>query len=216
MMRIRKRHNPWLDIPAADYEGHMSHESVGQLQALSEIFREIVTTFEPRRLAVLGCATGNGFEHIRPKVTETVVAVDVNQEYLGILKRRFEDTLPGLQLTCGDVTKVRLAPRSFDHVHTGLIFEYVDPRRLLERIAEWLEPGGVLSVVLQVPSPQSAPVTETSYDSLKRLEPVMRLVHPAELAAAAYAVGLAERKSFEVELQQGKKFRVIYFVSKTV
>jgi SAM-dependent methyltransferase len=216
MGRIRRKRNPWLDIPAADYEGHMSHAAVGQLQALNEVFAEILVTFEPRRLAVLGCATGNGFEHIRPDVTETVIAVDINDDYLGILKKRFRASLPGLHVKCADATKVDIEPRSLDHVHAGLILEYVKTETLLKQAASWLNTGGVLSVVLQLPSEESGPVTDTPFDSLKLLEPAMRLVEPAKVTAEAQNVGLSHRKSFDVELMQGKKFRVIYYVRKHV
>jgi len=216
MGRIRGRRSPWLDIPAADYEGHMSHEAVGQLQALNEVFAEILVTFEPRRLAVLGCATGNGFEHIRPDVTETVIAVDINDEYLGILKKRFRSNLPGLQVMCADATRVDIEPGSLDHVHAGLILEYVKTKSLLKRAASWLKTGGVLSVILQLPSEESGPVTDTPFDSLKLLEPAMRLVDPAEVTAEAHNLGLSERKSFDVELMQGKKFQAIYYVRKHV
>ena len=30
--------NPWLNIPVADYEGHMQSPEVGQLQVLSDLF----------------------------------------------------------------------------------------------------------------------------------------------------------------------------------
>jgi ubiquinone/menaquinone biosynthesis C-methylase UbiE len=115
MAALRRRRNPWLDIPAGDYEGHMSHQSVGQLQALNDIFAEIVVTFEPRRLAVLGCATGNGFEHIRPDVTESVIAVDINREYLDILMTRHLAGLPGLRVIHGDVSGIKIEPGSLDH-----------------------------------------------------------------------------------------------------
>jgi SAM-dependent methyltransferase len=213
---LRRKRNPWLDIPAADYEGHMSHEAVGQLQALNRIFAEIMVTFEPRRLCVLGCATGNGFEHIRPEVTESVVAVDVNRDYLDVVEDRYRPTLPGLEVVCADATKARIEPASRDHVHAGLVFEYVDVKRVLARAASWLKTGGVLSAVIQLPSAASGPVTDTPYQSLKRLERFMHLVDPAELTGAAEAVGLSERKSFDVGLKRGKKLRVIYFVKRDV
>lgn len=210
MKRSIDNHNPWLDIPAADYEGHMSHESVRQLQALNAVFKGVMDQFGPRRLAVLGCATGNGFEHIQRGVTETVVAIDINAEYLGILKDRYLESLPETTLICGDATDVRFEPRSFDHVHAGLFFEYVDPPRLLGRIASWLDSPGACSVVLQLPSDLSGPVTRTPFNSLEKLTPLMKLVDPDELVATARSVGLVESKSFDVELVHGKKFRVIY------
>ncbi|MGD8413326.1 MAG: class I SAM-dependent methyltransferase [Candidatus Latescibacterota bacterium] len=212
MGRFRRKRSPWLDIPAADYEGHMSLEWVGQLQALNRLFEEIMVTFEPRRLAVLGCATGNGFEHIDPEVTEAVVAVDINPSYLDVLTDRYGAQLPGLRVVCGDALKANIEPDSLDHVHAGLFFEYVEPKPMLERIVTWLTPGGVLSVALQLPSDRSGPVTDTPYETLELLEPAMRLVDPGALGAAAAGAGLSERKSFDVELKQGKKLRVIYYV----
>jgi len=65
--------NPWLTVSASDYEGHMI--AAGQLGALSAIFRDVYLEQRPRRLAVLGCATGKGFEHIESSVTEHVIGV---------------------------------------------------------------------------------------------------------------------------------------------
>jgi SAM-dependent methyltransferase len=209
---VRSKRNPWLDIPAADYEGHMSHEAVGQSQALNQLFAEIMVTFEPRRLAVLGCATGNGFEHIKPEVTESVIAVDINADYLELLEQRYGSNLSGLEVVCVDAVKAKIETDSLDHVHAGLIFEYVTAEPLLKRIASWLKTGGVLSVVLQLASADSGPVTDTPYETLRLLDPAMRLVDPAELAAKAEDFGLSERKSLDIALKQGKKFRVIYYV----
>lgn len=205
----REDRNPWQDIPADDYEGHM--KSIGQLQELNRIFKDLMGEYEPRTLAVVGCATGNGFEHIRPAVTRTIVGVDLNARYLDVARDRYGESLPGLRLVCGGVLDVSLEAGSFDHVHAGLIFEYVDPARLLERAASWLRPGGVLSAIFQLPSDTSGPVTETPYKSLKRLEPVMRLVDTRVVSAEAERVGLREVGSRDVDLPGGKALRVILF-----
>jgi SAM-dependent methyltransferase len=187
----------------------MSHPSVRQLQALNEIFKKAIETYPPRRLAVLGCATGNGFEHIRPDTTRSVVGVDVNNDYLDLVERRYGGSLPNLKLVCEDVAEVRFEAGAFNHIHAGLIFEYVEPPKLLGLVATWLGPGGVCSVVLQLPSRSSGPVTATPYDSLGRLEPVMNLVDPKVLVSAAEDVGLHVIESTDVDLESGKKFRVI-------
>ena len=57
--RIR---NPWLDIPEADYSGHMSNPEVGQRPVLDRILREALHDVRPRALLVLGCSTGHGLE----------------------------------------------------------------------------------------------------------------------------------------------------------
>lgn len=205
--------NPWLTIPAADYEGHMSHESVRQLQELNAAFADALARHPPRSLAVLGCATGNGFEHIHPEITETVCAVDINRRYLDLLAQRHAGRLPGLRLLNEDVRTAVLPARAFDHIHAGLLFEYVDPPRVLRRIAGWLAPGGVLSVVLQLPSAHSGPVSETSFSSLGSLASIMRLVEPDLLLAAASHVGLVTVETHYRELPQGKRFQSFYLTA---
>ena len=157
-----------------------------------------------------------GTARFKAEGAKQIVAVDINDEYLGILKKRFRSSLPGLQVMCADATRVDIEPGSLDHVHAGLILEYVKTKPLLKRAASWLKTGGVLSVILQLPSEESGPVTDTPFDSLKLLEPAMRLADPAEVTAEAHNLGLSRRKSFDVELMQGKKFQAIYYVRKHV
>jgi len=48
--------NPWLNIPLADYEGHMCSPEVQQLDALSELFGVALGRCLPASVAVLGIA----------------------------------------------------------------------------------------------------------------------------------------------------------------
>ena len=57
--------NPWLRIPASDYEAHMALPQVSQTQALNKLMASSLAQYTPRSLAVIGCTTGNGFEHIQ-------------------------------------------------------------------------------------------------------------------------------------------------------
>ncbi len=43
---IMQTDNPWLHIPYEDYESHMSHKSVGQLQAFNEIAKNKLNYFD--------------------------------------------------------------------------------------------------------------------------------------------------------------------------
>jgi len=200
--------NPWLSIPAADYEGHMSHFDVRQLQFLNCVFREILGRFHPGSIAVLGCSTGNGFEHIDTTITRCVIGIDINPEYLRVLQSRFAQQIPGLKLLCSDITECELEPRSIDLVHCALVLEYVEPTIVIEKAASWLRPGGCMSVVLQLASPGRDKVTDTGFESVKRLQPVMRLVEPDELGRIAGTAGLRETSSRVDTLESGKQFHV--------
>ncbi|MBN2083569.1 class I SAM-dependent methyltransferase [bacterium] len=203
------QHNPWLDIPAADYEAHMSADAVGQQQALNGIFRDCYGRLQPKRLLVLGCATGNGFEHIDPRVTAHVAAVDINPHYLVDVTMRFARTLSGLEISCRDLADDGLPDGVFDQVHCALIFEYLDPAPLLAGIAAQLAPAGTVTAVLQVPG-DHANVSPTEYASLRRLEPVMRLVAPAEFLEMVHTAGLRCVKHAEHELPNGKRFAELW------
>jgi len=200
--------HPWLLVSPEDYEAHMASEEVGQLQVLNRILAEDLSRFQPRSLAVLGCATGNGFEHIDPQITKRVVGIDINPEYLALLRERHQHRLADLELIESDVLEAEFPPNSFDLVHAALIFEYLDPSAALARIAPWIRPGGALTVVLQQPSARSTPVTPTPYLSLRGLSGVLRLVDPDEFRQIAGDHGLEGGEAGRIELKQGKSFYV--------
>jgi SAM-dependent methyltransferase len=212
-MNQMKNHsdNPWLRVPAADYEEHMNLPEVNQLATLSTIFAEIYARFKPASLAVPGCATGNGFEHIDPAVTRSVIGIDINGEYLDIARKRFPRLATVLTLIQAPIESCFLAESSIELVHAGLIFEYIDPGTGLERIAAWLAPDGVFSVVLQLPCASGGAVTDTRVSSVKILEPVIALVPPYKLESLAAIRGLHTIESDTVALPGGKRFYVGIF-----
>ena len=203
--------NPWLNIPASDYEGHMGSAKVGQLSVLEQIFADTLAEFSPHSLAVLGCSTGNGFEHIDPGVTRRIVGIDINPDYLAILEQRHAHRLNGLELVCADLSSCSVEPGPLDLIHAALIFEYMSPEEVLPKLSGWLQPGGVLALILQLPSPTSTMVSETPYTSLKALESVMQLVDPATLTELAGQSGLTMLRSWKVELKSGKGFHIAYY-----
>lgn len=203
--------NPWLQIPAEDYEGHMSAPNVAQLQMLNKIFADVLNEFHPQSIAILGCTTGNGFEHLIDKQIGRIVGVDINHEYLAICKNRFEKSLPKMEMICADLNEADFPYSSFDLIHAALVFEYVEVELLLSKISRWLRPSGILSVVLQLPTETSAPVSETPYQSLKLLSPVMKLVEPEEFRDITKSCGFNETKNLKIKMKSGKSFSILLF-----
>jgi SAM-dependent methyltransferase len=179
--------HPWLAIPADDYEAHMS--AVGQSAALREAFARVYAARRPKRLAVLGCTTGEDLRLVDPAVTELAIGVDLNAAYLAIARERTAALGSALHLIEGDVLGVDL-PGGLELVHAALLLEYVEPRRLLQRIAGWLAPGGVCCIVTQEPTTAEPAVSETPYRSLRALGPHMRLHDAQTIAALAFDSGL--------------------------
>jgi SAM-dependent methyltransferase len=186
----------------------MADPAVGQLQFLNQVFADLVRALKPASLAILGCATGNGLEHIDPNVTHHIVAADINPEYLRVLSDRHSERLPGLRLVCADVSEYELAPQAFDLIHCALILEYTDPAAALTLAAAGLRPGGTLSVVVQLPSAKRGNVSRTQYSSLRPLESVLRLVDPSTVGRIVTLAGMVEREARIETLDSGKSFFV--------
>lgn len=205
-MRENKPENPWLTIPAADYEDHMNSPNVDQLRFLNDIFKEFLSKYHPKRMLVAGCATGNGFEHIDFSIIRRVVALDINPEYLDILRQRYSKYMNKIEIICNDINACKFRPQSFDLIHCALLFEYVDPAETIRSIAQWLSRNGFLTVVLQLPDKNLKQVSETEFNSLKQLDKIMRLVDSHEFNIIISANKLIKITEETKQLKSGKKF----------
>jgi len=197
--------NPWLQIPASDYEGHMNSPSVAQFSFLAETFKASLKNYDSSTVALLGCATGNGLESINHETTHRVTVVDINPDYLHILHERYADTIPGLEIVHDDLGHCHLEEGAYSLIFAGLIFEYLDPQALLQKIARWLSNDGIFIGVLQLPNDGSR-VTETPYTSLQSLSAIMNLVDPAQFKAFAHKAGLTVLDERVDTLTTGKSF----------
>ena len=189
----------------------MSSPDVDQLRFLSEAFKAIMFQYHPARVLVAGCTTGNGFEHIDFDSVERVVGVDINPEYLSILRERYEVYMQKIELVCNDINACTFMPETFDLIHCALLFEYVDPVETVRNMVRWLSRRGVLAVVLQLPDDKLKDVSDTRFSSLKRLESIMHLVEPEEFDAIVLSEGLKQVRKEIRQLTSGKKFYMTVF-----
>ncbi|MEZ6091592.1 MAG: class I SAM-dependent methyltransferase, partial [Pirellulaceae bacterium] len=199
-------------IPAEEYEMHMAHPDVLQSQFLEEVFADTIREIEPCAIALLGCATGNGLQHVNAENVTRVMAVDLNPAYVAIARDRYAQRLPQLELVQSDILDCDFADGAFDLIHCALLLEYVDPVAALAKIARWVAQDGVLVIVLQLDSPNAQRVSETGCDSLKLLEPVMTLHEPDAIAMIAGESGLVESHRDVRTLASGKRFYVGHFL----
>jgi ubiquinone/menaquinone biosynthesis C-methylase UbiE len=202
--------NPWMRIPAAEYESHMAQ--VGQSAALREIFRRAYGEIRPRRLLILGCATGEDFRLVDRAKTLRCVGVDLNRDYLEIARTRLAGAGKKVDLIQGDCLDVDLASNEFDLVYAGLILEYVDAGALFRRIRGWLAPGGACVTVTQNPAEGIPAVSRTGHAGLRVLEEHMILHDADAVDALARSAGLRRTSVREVGLPGGKSFSVAAFV----
>lgn len=208
--------NPWLRVPVGDYVGHMSSPEVAQYEVLNRLLRDALWSTQARSVLVLGCTTGNGFEHVDPAVTSRVVGVDINPAYLERLVEQFPHPSFVLEVVCADLAAYAFEPEAFDLVHAALVFEYVEWSQLLPSVVSTIQPGGTLSVVVQLPSPTSPAVTQTGFTSLLGLESVFRFVEADVIVAEATVLGLRLESRRTERLESDKAFEVLLFTKGAV
>lgn len=200
--------NPWLNIPASDYEGHMSLPEVNQLSFLGDVLKDSLAKYDNSSVAYLGCATGNGLEYIRNEKTHKLTAIDINPEYLEILRSRYQSRITGLATIEANLNDFQGDGQQYSLIFAGLIFEYLSAGPLIKKISNWLEKEGVMVVVLQLLNKHIKKVSDTPYTSLKQLDSIMNLVSEQNFKLMAKASGLKELESKRVTLESGKTFYV--------
>ncbi|GMQ63576.1 class I SAM-dependent methyltransferase [Vallitalea maricola] len=140
--------NPWLKVPYEDYERHMSDEDVCQLQTLNLIFKTHVKNLKPKSVLVLGCTGGNGFEHINDEITEIVVGVDINKDYLDRCRKLYSNKNYILDLRCMDISTEDILIQNIDFISCALLLEYVDNQALLSKIKKVMDKSSKLNIVI--------------------------------------------------------------------
>jgi SAM-dependent methyltransferase len=203
--------NPWLDVPLVDYEAHMLLPNVGQAQLLSDIFASALEELAPKSLAVLGCAGGNGFDRIAAQITERIVGVDINPEYINQVRARFSSRLPRLELIVADLERDSLAISPVDMVFAALVLEYIDVNIVIPKLSSMLRPGGIFITVSQLSSDTLPEITPTEYTTLNALAAVMKLVDADKLDRVFLACGYHAVDNWRTKIPGGKCFQVQKF-----
>jgi hypothetical protein len=198
--------HPWLEIPLADYEAHMALPSVRQAQLLSAALRRTIETFQPRSLAVLGVAGGNGLDVVAGAGVQRVVALDFNPDYLALCTRRFSASFAEFEPVLHDLSQGPPAIAPVDGIFAGLVLEYLRVETFCDYLPALLTPGGTFTAILQLPSPGLPEVSATPYTSLTRLEPAFSFVDPDRLELHLTTRGFSRVARDRYDLESRKSF----------
>jgi ubiquinone/menaquinone biosynthesis C-methylase UbiE len=202
--------NPWKEIPYSDYENHM--REVGQTQVLSNLTKYSLDKYLPENFALLGCATGNGLENVKSEITKRVYAIDINQVYLEKTKENFADKITQLETIKIDIQNDVLKLKSIDLFFVGLVLEYVEPKKVLEKIISTLSEKGVLVIVIQKNS-QTSFVSKTKYKSLEKLADFHCEVNESEIDKYICSENMQLIKREELRLTENKSLIVLEYKS---
>ena len=178
--------NPWEEISLDDYEKHMSLDSVRQLQAMNAMMKEQFEAYPADTAMVLGVAGGNGIEHARPEKYRAVYCVDINEEYLEAVRKRYAGA-PAVQCLRADLTEeTDRLPRA-ELVIANLLIEYIGYPAFTELIRK-VNPEYV-SCVIQINTDEKNWVSDSPY--LHAFDGLDRVHHQMEEGALAAAMNEA-------------------------
>jgi hypothetical protein len=183
--------NLWENIPISDYENHMSDLGIAQLQLLSQLMTQAYSFYKPESLAIFGICGGNGLEYIDNNITKCVYGIDVNQEYLNICNKRYNNKINNLQLLNFDLKNKDIPNFKVELIFAGLIFEYININQGLIHAYSHLKEDGHLITILQNNNNINS-VSPTKYKSLELLENIFNQVNIIEF------INLAIQNNFEL------------------
>jgi len=198
--------NPWLKIPHKDYEDHMLY--VGQAQILNALVKACLSKYSPKSFALLGCATGNGLEHVS-SFTRNAYAIDINPNYLAIVQEKFAEKI-NIKTIRNDVQNEKLPLENIHLFFIGLVLEYVDPIKALSNVLETLSEDGTLVTVIQKCNP-SCFVSRTPYKTLEQLNAISNEVDEALVITYLKNKNLELVKRKEIQVSTNKIFKVFEF-----
>lgn len=203
--------NPWLKIKHSDYENHMIE--IGQSHVLNSLTKYCLEKYQPKNFALLGCATGNGLEHVKFNVTDKVYAIDINQEYLNKTQEKFENQITNFELLKKDIQQEELAIKNIDLFFVGLVLEFVDPQKALNKIIETISKNGILFIVIQKNS-QTTIVSKSKYKSLKTLSDISNEVDENKIDSFIRLKNMELINKEEIELTKRKSFITLEYRNK--
>ncbi len=200
--------NPWKSIPAEEYSGHMNHPAVNQQTFIAQFFENSIESIQAKRILLAGCATGNGLERLEGKDIQKIVAMDINEQFLRHVAKKFE-SLSNLELRNQSVELP--IQGTFSLVFAALIFEYVDIQTTLQNFYDTLEDEGLLAVVIQLKSKTAEAVTPTPFESIQTISTVFRHRTEEEITVEAKRCGFSIKNNRVTTLESGKQFAEILF-----
>ncbi len=134
----------------------------------------------------LGCSSGSFLESLKGEPWK-LHGIEMSAE-----GARTAEARSGAQVFVGDIPEAPFAPESFDVITCFDVLEHVyEPRRVMEKVGEWLKPGGIFYVLVPNIDSAEARVFGTYWHGL---ELPRHLFHysPASLKFLAGSAGLRE------------------------
>ena len=206
--------NPWKDISLSDYENHMAMDSVQQLQAMNQMMKGQLNQYEVQSAMILGSAGGNGLEHVDTEKLNKVYGVDINQEYLTITKKRYENLSDTLDCLCVDLVSEAEKLPQVDMLIANLLIEYIG-YECFKKVVTVTKPVYV-SCIIQVNVDDSFVSESPDLHAFDGLVTVHHQMAKQELQNSMNEIDYHLIQVLEHQLPNGKKLVQFDFYKQTV
>lgn len=195
--------NPWKEIPLTDYENHMKHDSVMQLQAINKLMKGQLDSYPIGNVMIFGIAGGNGLEHIQKDKIKKVYCIDINNLYLQEVILRYPNLSGIMECLCADLTSEFIELPKTDMVIANLIIEYIGYDGFKKAIL-YTNPKYV-SCIIQI-NPKDSWISGSPYQTVfDTLEQVHNQIEEEILTKSMAEIGYNKIKLLEYPLPDGKK-----------
>jgi len=188
----------------SDYEGHMGHPNVQQLPYLSAVFQEVLRESSPT-ISPCSMLHWQRSSIFPPRQKKSSGSTSISNTWKSSVNGT-ANRLPGLELQSrADLLDCAIAAHSMDLVHGATHFRVCGSGAGDGENRDVAAELGRFSVVLQLPSAEGSPVTETPYESLRSLQPIMKLVSPELIAELAIRHDFKQLRTRVDTLPTGKE-----------
>ena len=192
----------------------MAMDSVQQLQAMNQMMKGQLNQYDVQSAMILGIAGGNGLEHVDTEKLNKVYGVDINQEYLTITKKRYENLSDTLDCLCIDLASEAEKLPQADMIIANLLIEYIG-YECFKKVVTVTKPVYV-SCIIQVNVDDSF-VSESPYlHAFDGLVTVHHQMAKQELQNSMNEIDYHLIQVLESRLPNGKKLVQFDFYKQTV
>ena len=189
----------------------MALPSVAQAQLLATTLHSVVARYQPRSLAILGVAGGNGLDRIDSAIVHRLIALDLNGDYLAVCAARHAASFSEFQPIRHDLSRERPAIAPVECIFAGLVLEYLRLDVFYSYLPSLLIDGGIIGTLLQLPSDYLPEVSISPFASLTQLRPAFAFVNPTHLHDSLSALGFSRLSHERYDLDTGKSFQLALY-----
>lgn len=212
--------NPWTKIDLQDYERHMGHPEVHQLQELAAITREQLCLIpaEQRpgaKAAILGIAGGNGLLHPEAAEYRRITGLDINASFLQSCREHLPQLRHNLSLEVIDLTQETERAASlldgFDLLTANLLIEHIHLSRFMRLLHKMRRKPAVVSCVIQI-NEDGGRVSASGYEAaFVPLSSVIEEADPDAICSEMMSIGYACTLNRLVSLPNKKQLNRLDF-----